>query len=346
GVMSRFGRLRLLQLGMVYHEEIWENGQRIYNGPERKTTLRYRQIDDMLLGLLSFIDTFRFIRKVDAEEKINLIFTGLYCSGFAAWIAQKLGYTQKTISFLADFLPPRGPWHIRLHRRVSGWLTGLAARLADESWALSPRIHTARWNPNNHVVPIHVNYFPTTPHNRLSIGYIGYPSADHGLEILFEIAKKHDFPLQIIGQSPYLDRIRSQAPRNTTFHGMINDEAMIGDILANCFCSYAIYRDISPNSYSYFGFPSKTLYSFASNVPIVITNVAHFNEKFEHFGVGKVVAPENVAIEEAILDIKQNYSRYSAAIDQFRLNWNRHVEQFHHERFSSLFGWQLNHPKA
>jgi len=185
-------------------------------------------------------------------------------------------------------------------------------------------------------MPVALSQFSAPAGPREEIGYIGFPSHDHALDILFEIAKRHNFPVNVIGASPYLDSIRHLAPPQTVFHGLLNDEVRIGEILAKCFCGYAIYRDISPESYSYYGFPSKTLYCFASNTPIVITNVAEFNQEFEKRGVGHVVPPEPAAIEAAILDLKQNYTNYSMAIDRFRVEWNQKVSQFHEERITAL----------
>lgn len=336
-VVSRSGRVTLQQIGLVQHMETWEDGQRTYCGPEIKISHRLRSLDDSLLGAINFFRTLRLIANSRRSGPVDLVITGYYSSGLASILAQKFGLVSRTVSFLADYLPPRGSFLIRTHRRITGWLVKLAAKWSDEVWALSPRIPTAFDIPKSFVVPVRVGHYPAkTQPARVSVGYIGFPSADHSLEILFDIAKRHGFPLDIIGASPYLETIRHLAPSNTIFHGVINDEERIGEILARCFCSYAIYRDLSPNSYSYYGFPSKTLYSFASNVPVVITSVAAFNQEFERRGVGRVVPPEPAAIESAILDIKQNYDQYSAAIDRFREDWNQHVEKFHAERLAVL----------
>jgi glycosyltransferase involved in cell wall biosynthesis len=116
----------------------------------------------------------------------------------------------------------------------------------------------------------------------------------------------------------------------------MNDEVQIGVILSKCFCSYAIYRDTTPQSYSYYGFPSKTLFAFASNVPIVTTGVSWLSRVYEERGVGRVVEPKREQIEEAILQLKAKYATYSDAIDRFRVEWNAHAEQFHCERFAAL----------
>jgi glycosyltransferase involved in cell wall biosynthesis len=174
------------------------------------------------------------------------------------------------------------------------------------------------------------------PGQREEICYIGFPSPDHALDVLFDICKRHQFCLNIIGDSAYLQSVKHLAPPHTVFHGMLNDPAKINGVLSRCFCGYAVYRDTSPQSYSYFGIPSKTFYYFASNTPVVTTNTAHFTQNIERYGVGRVVNPTPEEIEKAILQIKSDYETYSQAIDRFRSGWNADVEAFHRERLTAL----------
>jgi glycosyltransferase involved in cell wall biosynthesis len=336
GLVSKHGRVTLIQLGLVEHVEVWEDGRRTYCGPEVKVGHWLRVLDEVLLGAIGFFRTRQLIFQNLQGSPADVVLTAFYGSGLAAAFLQKTGRARRTVSFLADFLPPQGSLLKRLHRRVTGWLTRLAAKWADEAWALSPRIQNALVNPRHFVVPIPVGHFPAPSVPREEIGYIGYPSPDHALDVLFDICRRHNFRLNVIGDSPYLESIKHLAPPQTVFHGLLNDEVRIGEILARCFCGYAIYRNTSPSSYSYYGFPSKTLYCFASNTPVIITNVAYFNQNFEKRGVGRVVPPEPPAIESAILELKKNYAAYSQAIDRFRVEWNAGVEEFHRQRLTEL----------
>jgi glycosyltransferase involved in cell wall biosynthesis len=339
-VMSKHGRVTLIQLGPFEHVEIWENGERFFNGPTRKIPHWVIKLDQALVSSLTAFRAFGLIWKYTSIAKADVVLTVFFSVSFAAWLLQRLGRVRRTISFLADYLPPRGKWWLKLHRQITNGLTKQAALWSDEAWVLSSRIamKLGLKKDSTYLVPVALGYFPTPLSPREEIGYIGYPSHDHALDILFEIAKRHNFKLNIIGDSPYLQSIKHQAPPQTVFHGLLNDEKEIGKILAKCFCGYAIYRCVSSNSYSYYGFPSKTLYCFASNVPVVITNVAEFNQEFEKRGVGHVVPPEPGAIEVAILDLKKNYTNYSQAIDHFRSEWNQGVENFHRERLAALMG--------
>jgi glycosyltransferase involved in cell wall biosynthesis len=336
-LISQYGRVTLIQIGLLKHVEIWENGQRTYCGPEIKINYWLRKFDQALLGPLLICQTIFLILKSTRGAKADLVIASSPSSGIACVLLEKLGYVGRTVFFLCDHLPPKGSFLVKLHRRLANWMGEVSSKWSDEAWGLSPRIHAVQANKNHFVVPIPINYFPTQAGPRQEIGYIGYPSYDHALDILFEICTRHHFRLNIIGDSPYLQSIKHLAPPETHFHGLLNDAEQIGKILANCFCGYAIYRDTSPNSYSYYGFPSKIFYCFASNVPIVITNVAWCNDDFEKNGVGRVVKPVPEEIEKAILQLKENYAAYSQAIDRFRPDWNAGVEQFHRERLTALF---------
>jgi glycosyltransferase involved in cell wall biosynthesis len=333
---SKFGRVTLIQIGFFEHMEIWEYERRIYCGPEIKTS-GIRWLDEHLFGFISFLSTIWLALRFSKGAKIDLMVTGFHSSGVAVLLLRWFGKVRKITFFIIDYMPPKiGKWHVRLHRLIIQLVIRFVTKQADEVWLLSPRIKTTHPKISCFVVPMYISFNPTSAGAREEIGYIGHPSYDHALDILFAICKKHSFRLNIIGDSPYLQSIKHLAPPGTIFHGLVNDEETIGKILGKCFCGYAIYRNTGPTSYSYYGFPSKTLFCFASNVPVVITNVAHFNETFEKRGVGRVVEPTPEAIEAAILQLKNNYTAYSQAIDRFRTEWNAGAEAFHRERMSVL----------
>jgi glycosyltransferase involved in cell wall biosynthesis len=126
------------------------------------------------------------------------------------------------------------------------------------------------------------------------------------------------------------------APPEVVFHGKISDYAKINEILSRCFCGYAVYRNIGSHNYSHYGFPSKILRFYASNTPVVTTDIAHFTENIAKHGIGYVVEPRPDKIEQAILDLKARPAEFSEAINRFRETWNAGVEKFHAERLEAL----------
>ncbi|HUC84817.1 MAG TPA: hypothetical protein VL970_06470 [Candidatus Acidoferrales bacterium] len=332
---SEFGRTILVQDGPVTHEEIWENGARVFNGPENPGA-GWRLLSMLPLDLPGIFRNVQTFHRLTRGERCDLIIASAYVQAVAALWLRATGRTRKVVCIVSDYLPPRGSLAVRLHRRLTGLWTRLVARYADEAWAVSPRIPTVKVNPRNFVLPLLIDDNQTPPEGREEIGYIGFPSPDHALDILFEICRKHGFKLNVFGDSPYLQSIKQLAPANTVFHGITNDNVKIGQALARCFCGYAVYRDTSPQSYSHFGVPSKCLQLFANNVPVVTTNTAHFTQTIGASGAGCVVAPAADQIEAAILDIRARFPVYFAAISRLRESWNSGVKQFHRERIGAL----------
>jgi glycosyltransferase involved in cell wall biosynthesis len=332
---SKFGRTILLQDAYIEHREVWENGERVFNGPEIKIR-QSRLLAEITFGLSAAPRWLKAYRAALAGGNSDLVITSAYGQTVVALWLRATGRTRKVVCIVSDFLPPRGKFTVRVHRRLTGFFTRVVARFSDEVWAVSPRIPTAKANPKNFVLPLLIDDNGVPPARRDEIGYIGFPSPDHAVDVLFEICEKHKFKLNVFGDSPYLQSIRHRAPADTVFHGITNDNVKIGQVLARCFCGYAVYRDTSPNSYSYFGIPSKCLQLFASNVPVVTTNTAHFTQNIAASGAGCVVNPTAEEIEKAILDIRARFPVYYEAINKFRATWNAGVEKFHDEHIGAL----------
>src|ERR1022692_4961274 len=334
-LISRFGRVVLIQQGFIDHGEVWENEQCVLSGPVNNVA-GTRLWDDLTFSALTMLRTLKCCRTFTKGETIDLMIAGSYGMALVALFLRATGKTRKVVCTVVDHLPPRGGMAVRVHRCVTRFLTHWVARHADEVWAISSRIPTAKANPRNFVIPFWIddNGVPLGP--REEIGYIGFPSSDHALDILFDIGQKHGFRLNIIGDSPYLQSIKHLAPPDTVFHGIVSDNVKIKNILSRCFCGYVVYRNIGPQSYSYYGFPSKTLSHFANNTPVLTTHTSCFTEDIEKLGVGRVVEPVPEQIEKALLDLKARYPVYYAAINRFRASWNANVEKFHDERMTKL----------
>jgi glycosyltransferase involved in cell wall biosynthesis len=334
-LMSDFGRVVLIQQGMIQHVEIWENRQCVFNGAETNL-VRSLKLDQMTFSLLTILRSIACCCRFTRGETIDVLIAANYSMGLAALLLRLFGKARKVVVLLSDFLPPRGSFMVRLHRGLTTAMTRFVVRHANEVWTFSPRIPTAATNPRNFVVPICIDDNHMPPGERDEIGYIGCPTPDHALDVLFEICQRHPFRLNIIGDSAYLQSIKHLAPPHTVFHGMLNEPAKINKVLSRCFCGYAVYRDTSPQSYSYFGIPSKTFYCFASNTPVVTSNTAHFTQNIEKFGIGRVVNPALEEIEKAVLDLKEQFPIFYEAINRFREIWNAKAEQFHRERLAVL----------
>jgi glycosyltransferase involved in cell wall biosynthesis len=247
-----------------------------------------------------------------------------------------MGKVRTLVSVHSDHLPLAGSLPVRLHRRFNLTLNRFIARHADEVWRLSPRIPIGERHPHNYVVPVYINDNKIPLETRRDIVYVGIPSPDHALDVLFDVARRHDIPLHIVGDSPYLRSIQMLAPPKTEFHGYVTDPVQIREIVRRCFCGYAVYRNTGPENYSYYGIPSKPFHYFANNVPVLITNTAHFSQYIEKHGVGCVVPPDPEKIERAILEMQKRSEEFYLAITRFRVEWNQDTEKFIAKRMAAL----------
>ncbi len=332
--ISSHNSVLLFQRSLLTQQySVWENGQQIFLSPEKR--IGWQFLDRVFFGFFSTFGLLRLTFSLARGKKIDLLvvegargLTGV----FLKWV----GLVKAVVSVHNDFLPSIGSPAVRLHRRINTILSNLAARNSDEVWRLSPRIPIGKNHPNNYVVPVFINENKNAGQKLDSIMYVGFPSKDHALEILFEIAGRHRIPLEIIGESAYLNSIRPAAPAQTTFHGYITDPDRIAEIIARCFCGYAVYLNTGSQSYSYYGFASKTFHYLSNNVPVVTTSTSFFSEIIESKGIGHVVAPEADAIEKAILDIKNRFEEFSSHINTFRQEWNSQAVRFFDERMAVL----------
>lgn len=337
-VMSRFGRVTLVQLEGSHfkeHIEIWENGQCLHRGPEKQSAY-FPFLDQMLFGIPHGFTALKRCWPVVRRQHTDVIIANVISMALAALFLRAIGKTRKVVCLVGDYFPPSGKLAVRVYRRIGGFLTRWLARQADEVWSLSPRIPTIQANPRHFVVPLCIAAAGAGTGPRTEIGYIGHPSSDHALDILFDICRKHQLRLNVIGDSPYLQSIKSLAPPQTVFHGETADYTRINQILSRCYGGYAVYRDTGPHNYSYYGFPSKTLRFFASNVPVITTDTAQFMKDISKFGIGRVVEPVPDQIEQAVLDLKARFTDYHEAINRFREIRNAEVERFHRERLMQL----------
>lgn len=316
--------------------EVWEDGDCLSATPLRPCWYPAR-LDEATFGLVILcLMTLKRAWPVVKSQQTDVIIACANSMAMAALILRFIGKTRKVVCLVSDYFPPYGKLHVRIYRRIGGFITSLLCRLADEAWTVSPRIPTVRANPRNFLVPLYIDDESMPLGQRAEIVYIGMPSPDHAVDDLFDICRRHNIRLNIVGSSAYLQSIKHLAPADTVFHGFINDPVQIKAICARCFCGYAVYRNTGPQNYSYYGVPSKILNYLASNTPVITTNTADFSQYIEKFGIGRTVEPKKEEIEGAVLELKNRPGEFYEAINRFRETWNAGVERFHRERMETL----------
>ncbi len=338
-VMSWHGRVFLAQLeGFKFkeHVEVWEKGELLTSSPPKQSA-RLTWLDQLTFGFVMFLTTLKRAWPVVGRQKVGVIVASANSMVMAALVLRLIGRTKKVVCFVADYFPPV-PGHpvVSLYRWISSTITRWLCWWSDEAWAISPRIQTVKTNPHHFLVLPLINDDTENGGIRDEIVYSGMPSPDHALEILFDVCRRHNLKLNIIGDNSYLQSIKHLAPKDTVFHGLIRDEAYINSVCSKCFCGYAIYRNISPHNYSYYGLPSKIIKYIASNTPVLTTSTSDFSQNVEKFGAGRVVEPQPDQIENAILDLQKRHGEFTESIVRFKREWNAEVERFHRERLEAL----------
>jgi glycosyltransferase involved in cell wall biosynthesis len=333
-IISRQHRVLLIQRGLLTQQfSIWENERQIYSSPEKRIGGNF--LDQIFFGLISAFKFWRLTKIHTKNANLDLLIVE-GARSLAAIFLKRIGRAKAVVAMFNDFLPPVGSLPVRWHRQLNAILCNWAAKNSDEIWRLSPRIPTGQNHAQNFVVPVFINE-PTVAKQKLdAIIYVGFPSRDHALEILFDVAKRHQIPLEIVGESPYLESIRPLAPPQTKFHGYVTDFDRIAKIITRCFCGYAIYLNTGQQSYSYYGFASKTFHYLSNDVPVITTNTSFFSAYIEAEGLGHVILPEAAAIEKAILDIRSRPQEFSHRIETFRKAWNTQAVRFFEERMTAL----------
>lgn len=335
-ILSEGGtRVHLFQRGLKEQQTFWFDGRADHVGPERSCA-RTRTVDSAFFSQPTaarwFAKTAWRVRSSPADILIaesNYAYFGLRL--------RDLNLVRRVVLLLSDHLPDADSWPITAHRRLIRRLHRHVARRADEVWGVSPRIPAMQWNKTRHVVPIYIDSaLSAGDAERTEISYVGVPSADHALDVLVELAKKHSWRVNIIGDSPYLRAVAGSFPSCVTLHGVITDKKRISDILRRSFCGYAIYRNTSETGYSYYGVPSKSFYYLSNGLPTITTHAAHFSPTIQEFGLGRMVEPVSSEIEAAILDLQANCHAVRENIRRFRELWNARVVRFLRERAHGL----------
>jgi hypothetical protein len=325
-ICSRNGRVVLVQRGWNHHVEIWEGGLRTFVGPMIKN--KYWRLGDALFGLLGSIRVVREALKHCPDKPYDVVIGTVYDNAHVGLFLRCVGKATRCISMACDYLPLHADSPaVRVHRRIARWLSERSLRKADGVWLVSPRIPVPG-RTDAVVMPLYISRFEPVRKKKKAIAFVGYPTADHGLETLFEISARHGFEVHLVGDSAYL---QSLLPRKTNlihWHGMVTDRARVHELVKDCFCGYAIYKNVTPDSFLYYGVWSKIYTYWGSLLPVVTTPGSYTSDIIQQHQVSKVAQPEPAAIEKAVLELWNEHEAYVDRLDRFVGQWNQGVEEF------------------
>ncbi|KIQ93996.1 GDP-mannose-dependent alpha-mannosyltransferase [Anoxybacillus thermarum] len=170
--------------------------------------------------------------------------------------------------------------------------------------------------------------------------YVGRLAREKNVDILIELAKQMSPSIRwvIVGDGPLKEHLKQQAPKNVTFTGFLNGEA-----LAEAYAAADIFAFPSPTE----TFGNVVLESFASGTPVVCANRGGVTTIVTEQQTGLLRPPDDLnawkeAIEYLLKDEQKRKQMGKCAREYAKTkDWNNifiellsHYEQVAHKRFS------------
>ncbi|MBI5153353.1 MAG: glycosyltransferase [Parcubacteria group bacterium] len=287
----------------------------------------------LLLPIRSLLNTLQiFYHTFWLKRQFGTLEYYFTVNAFTAWVGnvlRKIGLVDTTIFWVWDYYPPKHKDKIVMLMRAIYWQFDMVALASDNVVFLNTRLIELRKRigalPKDKqyaVIPIGTNPRKTiqnrnTQHPLLS--FIGVLKRSQGLDMVFDAApqltKKYpDLQLTVIGSGPdesYFQKRAKQTKLITTFHGYVEDEHQVANVLQAQHIGLALYMP-DPSNVSYFGDPSKIKDYLSFGVPVITTGVFAFSKEIVHARAGVVI--EYGKLEElakAIQTILSHYQLYS-----------------------------------
>lgn len=160
--------------------------------------------------------------------------------------------------------------------------------------------------------------------NNFTILFVGVIRESQGLEFVFDFLKTHkDYSIKIIGEGDsrlfdkYKKIIKEHKISNQVFFpNRFFEDSELEEISKSCQVGIAAY-DIDKTSATYYTDPGKIKTYASLGLPIIMSNVSAIAPYVEKFGCGKVIQKRDKELEEAFLDIKNNYEKYVKGVNRF-----------------------------
>lgn len=267
---------------------------------------------------------------VVSQKKKFDVFIGLgNINALGGLLLKRIGCVRKVVYYVIDYVPRR------FSNRIINWIyhyfDQLAARYADATWNISPRIisgREARWNkrfPNQFVFP-HGLYFdkkkilPVTKIHKNELVYMGYLNKEQGIQLILDILPKlikriPDIRLNIIGTGNYEQTLKSKVfkmnmDKYVIFTGLIPDINKMEERLAKGAIAFAMYKP--SHSFSYFADPGKIKHYLSVGLPIIMTDLPYVAKEIEKNKCGLVIHYDKRELYQSIVQLLTNSKIYNS----------------------------------
>ena len=156
--------------------------------------------------------------------------------------------------------------------------------------------------------------------DRKGLVYVGRLSVEKGVDTLIRAAKLFDGPVEIVGDGPERERLKSMSSRNVRFTGELSHTEAVERMRRAA--------AIAIPSRWYEGFPMVVLEAMATGTPVLASAIGSLAEIVQHKQTGLLVEPNSI---EAWLDSLQFVSRQPQQMAEMGKTARNQFLNFHSE---------------
>lgn len=242
----------------------------------------------------------------------------------AGLVLKRLGRVKTVVYYVSDYAPVR--FKDNLFNAIYIWLDRVCISHADFTWDVSPAMQKARFTaglPNdraysvihvpNGLFPSQIRPLPIQKRNKNDLVYMGILESDMGPDLTIKALSrvKRIYPkvkLHIIG-GPEKDikMLKTLAKRlslekSILFHGFVQDNAKMAEIVRHCYIGLAPYRAFK-DSLRWYGDAGKIRQYTAAGLPVVTTNVPPLGHYIVSKGAGIMTTDTASSFSNGILKL-------------------------------------------
>lgn len=276
--------------------------------------------------------TRRSLQLVGPDRRYDLILAADLSRIRAALSLKWGGQAKRVVGLICDYQPPCTNYFRRLYRQLIWRATLRLSRHCDAVWRLTPRIPIA----SAAVAPVPVDQRKSPRRNGRGIAYVGCGSAEHMIGEMLQLCRDRNEKAVLVGSSSYLETLKRTGglPGSVSFFPATTDAVKLDGYLAGCSCGWAAYRNTTPKSYTWYGFPSKALQYLGRGLPVITTHTGSFAATLEEHRAGAVAKPEYSSLAQAT-ELTQ-LSGDAEQVNRFCEEWNRRAAVFYEEQLARL----------
>lgn len=346
--LKNFSRCTLYDGGKVIKQFSFPSF-RIGNAKWYKQPLLF--VSFLIYFVFIIYSAFRFKKKFD-------VFIGVACfSTFGGIFLKKLGIAKNLIYYSIDYYPLPLKWRfnsfvVKTFYVLDKW----CVKNADITWHISSaiaegRLKFAKVSPGDYkhiVAPLTYasrlrRFVPLEKVEHYTIGFVGSLSENQGLQLLIkampEIIKElPQAKVRIIGRGPYGDELKSmvrEAGLNERFlfHGFIEDDNAVLDILSHCAIGIATWTSGEDNNILYADPGKPKLYAFCG-LPTVITNRTLIAKEINERRAGISINYNKKELIEAVIAMLTDEEK----LKEYKINASKFAQEYSTEKiFDSVF---------